>query len=610
MGWTINFVSFNGTACRAEINGGGTQILGAANPVTIEENDSDDLLEVVRYKTGYLNVIEETNGQLDGLIPTTNTSHKVKIWYGTDLIFVGFMQAQTFENTWESAPRQMSFPIMSPLGLLADTKMVTYNPPREVALSELMADVVDALNGMGAEYETVVWPKLISTYLGNLLNNKISSLVYCPFNEQHDASLASLSDGLFEPLNCQNFIEGFCNAFGLIVHDTPTGIVFSKFDHITDYLKCTAANLRTLTNVTTDTTTGATLSALTDRATPCDNDGRDSIVMPCEEVKVEYEGEYVESVELNFDHLTYNSQSGYSNMRAAWLESRTPELTGEHLLENNIFNSSNGRLTLAGATACSYGNVSKQQEGILVNLPDSTLLGVKIFTVKFYNRPTGNAMRLTLGMQWGNTIADLGNENIPHKTIGVVSKVGDLYYQGQGSWTTTQANPFAYLGGDGKFTWDIIDVPDGMPIEISFYDSTDPLVSDPVQLMDLTDIKLEEIPSLYSKYTVYKRDYDIFRLANGNGIGTQSVSRSISTNRKNSNQIGNTILSGTTTYRYMLISQRRLQIQFKCTDTMPYWMYMCYMTFMSQQWRVISISQYPWNDYVVITMHRSSTIEQ
>lgn len=605
MGWTINFVSLNGTACRAEINGGGTQILGAANPVTIEEDDSEDLLEVVRYKTGYLNVVEETNGQLDGLIPTTNTSHKVKIWYGTDLIFVGFMQAQTFENTWESAPRQMSFPIMSPLGLLADTKMNMYNPPREVALSELMADVVDALNGMGAEYDTVVWPKLASTTLGNLLNNTISSLVYCPFNEQHDASLASFNDGLFEPLNCQNFIEGFCNAFGLIVHDTPTGIVFSKFDHITDYLKCTAANLRTLTNVTTDTVSGGTESALTDRATPSDNDGRDSIVMPYEEVKVEYEGEYVESAELDFKHLTYNSQREYSNMRAAWLESHTPELTGEHLLANNLFNSANGRLTLAGANACSFGNVSKQTEGILVNLPDSTLLGVKLFTVNFYNRPTGGDIRLTFGVQWGNTIADLGNENIPHKTIGVVVKVGDLYYHGQGSWTTTQPNPSAFIL-DGQFTWNITNVPDGMPIEFSFYDSTDPLVSDPVQLIALTDIRLEEIPSLYSKYLVYKRDYDIFRVANGNGIGTQSVSRSISTNRKNSNQIGHTIVDGITTYRYMLISQRRLQIQFKRTDTMPYWMYMCYMAFMSQQWRVISISQYPWDDYVVITMHRSN----
>lgn len=600
MGWTINFVSLNGTACRAEINGGGTQILGAANPVTIEEDDSDDLLEVVRYKTGYLNVIEETNGQLDGLIPTTNTSHKVKIWYGTDLIFVGFMQAQTFENTWESAPRQMSFPIMSPLGLLADTKMVTYNPPREVALSELMADVVDALNGMGAEYDTVVWPKLASTYLGNLLNNKISSLVYCPFNEQHDASLASFNDGLFKPLTCQDFIEGFCNAFGLIVHDTPTGIVFSKFDHVNDYLKCTAANLRTLTNVATDTTTGATLSALTDRATPCDNEGRDSIVMPCEEVKVDYDGEYVESAELDFNHLTYNSQSGYSNMRTAWLESHTPELTGEHLLANNLFNSSNGRLALAGANACNFGN-----EGILVNLPDSTLLDVKIFTVKFYNRPTGNAIRLTFNVQWGNTIADLGTENIAHKTIGVVVKVGDLYYHGQGSWTTTQPNPFAYIL-DGQFTWNITNVPDGIPIEVSFYDSTDPLVSDPVQLIALTAINLKEMPTLYSKYLVYKRDYDIFRVANGNGIGTQSVSRSISTNRINSNQIGHTIVDGITTYRYMLISQRRLQIQFKRTDTMPYWMYMCYMTFMSQQWRIISISQYPWDDYVVITMHRSN----
>jgi hypothetical protein len=291
-------------------------------------------------------------------------------------------------------------------------------------------------------------------------------------------------------------------------------------------------------------------------------------------------------------------------MRTAWLESHTPELTGNLLLRNNIFNQSTGRLTLEGATACSYGNVSKQSEGILVNLPDDTLLGVNIFTVKFYNRPTGNAMRLTFDVQWGNTIADLGNEG-DHKNVGVVVKVGNLYYQGQGNWVTTQQNPFTYIDSNNQFVWEITAVPDGMPIEVAFYQTTSQ-GSNPVQLIALNNIKLEEIPSLYSKYLVYKRDYDIFRVANGNGIGTQSVSRSISTNRKNSNQIGHTIVDGITTYRYMLISQRRLQIQFKRTDTMPYWMYMCYMTFMSQQWRVISISQYPWDDYVVITMHRSN----
>jgi hypothetical protein len=493
---------------------------------------------------------------------------------------------------------------MSPLGLLADTKMNMYNPPREVALSELMADVVDALNGMGAEYSTVVWPKLAPANLGNLLDNNISSLVYCPFNGQHDASLASYNDGLFEPLNYQDFIEGFCNAFGLIVHETPTAIVFSKFDHITDYLKCTAANLRTLTNVTTDTVSGGTESALTDRATPSDDDGRDSIVMPFEEVKVEYEGEYVESAGLDFNHLTYNGQREYGNMRVAWLESFTPELTGDHLLENNIFNSSNGRLTLGGANACSYGNPSKQQEGILVNLPDDSLLGVNIFTVKFYNRPTGNAMRLTFDVAWGTSIATLGNEG-DHKNVGVVVKVGNMYYQGQGRWETTQANPFTYIDSNNQFVWEITAVPDGMPIEVSFYQTTSQ-GSEPVQLIALNNIKLEELPSLYGKYLVYKRDYDIFRRANGNGFGTQSVSRSISTNRKNSHQIGHTIVDAITTYRYMLISQRRLQIQFKRTNTMPYWMYMCYMTFMGKQWRVISISQYPWDDYVVITLHRSN----
>jgi hypothetical protein len=213
-------------------------------------------------------------------------------------------------------------------------------------------------------------------------------------------------------------------------------------------------------------------------------------------------------------------------------------------------------------------------------------------------------MRLTFDVSWGTTIADLGNDG-DHKNVGVVVKVGNLYYQGQGNWVTTQQNPFRYIDSNNQFVWEITAVPDGMPIEVAFYQTTSQ-GSNPVQLIALNNIKLEEIPTLYSKYLVYKRDYDIFRVANGNGIGTQSVSRSIGTNRKNSNQIGHTIVDGITTYRYMLISQRRLQIQFKRTDTMPYWMYMCYMTFMSQQWRVISISQYPWDDYVVITMHRSN----
>ena len=287
--WTIPFVSLGGISCRADIydttgedyTGNPTVLIGQPQPVTFDEETDDDLLLTVRTRTGYLNIIETAaqSTDIEALKPTTNVSRKVKVWYGHELIFVGFMQAQSFENQWALPPRPMSFPIQSPLALMGDISMPAYSPsgdtnhqgPRMVKLCELLDDIITALNAKGAEYTKVIWP-VMSMYL----TREISSMVVSPFNADHDQT--AISPELSKPQTCQYVMEGLCNCFGWMVHEAFSGsdavLVFTKFDHQLYYNICNVADIRTYSNVTTEPTAGTTQFDSENYFNPADNDGR------------------------------------------------------------------------------------------------------------------------------------------------------------------------------------------------------------------------------------------------------------------------------------------------------------------------------------------------
>ena len=94
--YTIPFKSLTGNACSIDIYDDAytgtavTTLTGAPHPITFDEDDDDDLLTVVRSKTGYLNLIETTAGELDGVYPTTNTSRQVKAYYKVTLACMDF----------------------------------------------------------------------------------------------------------------------------------------------------------------------------------------------------------------------------------------------------------------------------------------------------------------------------------------------------------------------------------------------------------------------------------------------------------------------------------------------------------------------------------------
>ena len=606
--YTVPFKSLKGNACRVDIydddySGEEPIVLtGAPQPITFDEDDDDDLLTVVRAKTGYLNLMETTAGELDGVYPTTNTSRVVKAYYGGVLIFTGFIQAQSFQNKWVSAPRQVSLPIMSPLALIDDTELPTYNPPRRMALSELLADVIDTLNGMGAGYTSVVWPKM-----DVLLSATVSSLTACPFNDEYDRAYP-LHYPLFKSNTLGWFIEALCNAFGWMVHETPTELVFSKFDHEGKYLTCTTENLRTYTGVTElSGYEGDTEVPLTIYATPADGDGEVSTIRPYEVIELNYDGGYVKSCQFDFKHLAFQQMENYQNAYVAWLRSDTPELTGSALLFKNYFGY-NGELLSEGATACSCGSISEQTECILVNLPNSTVHTTEIFTIKFYNRLTAKDIQFKCDFMWADKMWNLDSDDeVGHKALGIKVKVGNMYYHGAGEWSTTVPNPFGQADNPTGISWDITDVPAGLPVEVSFYEITS-TTTNRVPLLAVVNPELVEMPIVYSEYRVTQREIDRIGIAGGYGTGSATVGMGLTCYRYGSNQIGTTLVSADnrfTNYTYMLYSQERLRIRFRRIYALSYWWYIIYATFVSHQWRVIGISQNPYDDEYEIILHRS-----
>ena len=602
--YTIPFKSLTGNACSIDIYDDAytgtavTTLTGAPQPITFDEDDDDDLLTVVRSKTGYLNLIETTAGELDGVYPTTNTSRKVMAYYNGMLIFTGFIQAQSFQNKWVPSPRQVSLPIISPLGLLDSIDMPIYNPPSMKALNVLLADVVDLLNGMGAGFTSVVWPKM-----DVLISATVSSLTACPFSPDHDPAYANTP--LFAPNTAGWFIEALCNAFGWMVHETPTELVFSKFDHTGKYMSCNVTNLRTLEGAAELGFDGSSQVALTDYVTPADGDGEVSTVMPKELVELSFDGEYVKSTRFDFSHLTFQAWEADHNQYVAWLRSETPELTGNELTYKNYFDNA-GKLTQQAVTACSCGSASEQTECILVNLPNSTVHSTELFTIKFFERPTAKDIQFKCDFNWGDIILNLGtDEEVNHKALGIKVKVGSQYYHGNGTWSTSEPNPFGIATNPDGISWDITDTPAGMPIEVSFYEIT-ATTSGRVPLIAVVNPELVEMPMVFSEYRIRQRDTDKIGVSNGYGIGTATVGMGLNCYRYGSNQIGSTLQSPRfTNYTYLLYSQERLRIRFRRIYALSYWWYIVYATFVSHQWRVIGISQNPYDDEYEIILHRS-----
>lgn len=263
-------------------------LMGAAVPFEYEEEDSDDLLELIRYRTGYIRVIEVTYDELADLIPTTLTDHYVEAYYGSELVFTGFMQMQTFQQPWVAVPRELEFPIVSPLGLLDSFDFPLpgnegIHATTTGKLLKLVADILDAgythvaypvdTNASG-DVALYPWKEAISAGVAVALNTQFKR-----YNTEAD---------LYKPNNIGTFLHGICATMGWWLHEWPGRLFFSS-------PTCTSCGLLPLSSVEAGTDTGWTRVAgnagIGNYFMNADDDASITTIAPLKSLKLSANGE-------------------------------------------------------------------------------------------------------------------------------------------------------------------------------------------------------------------------------------------------------------------------------------------------------------------------------
>lgn len=263
-------------------------LMGAAVPFEYEEEDSDDLLELIRYRTGYIRVIEVTYDELADLIPTTLTAHYVEAFYGSELVFTGYMQMQTFQQPWVAVPRELEFPIVSPLGLLDSFDFPL--PSNEGihatttgTLLKLVADILDA------GYTHVAYP---------VDSNASGDVALYPWKAAINAGVAvalnsqfkryNTVDDLYKPNNIGTFLHGICATMGWILHEWPGRLFFSS-------PACTSCGLLPLSSAAAGTDTGWTRvpgnAGIGNFFFNCDDNASITTIAPLKSLRLSVNGE-------------------------------------------------------------------------------------------------------------------------------------------------------------------------------------------------------------------------------------------------------------------------------------------------------------------------------
>lgn len=605
--WEIPFMSLNGTNCRVDIykrgyTGSSYTVLStenpnapgvpAANPFFYEEDNDNDLLQVIRYKTGYINMVETVTGGLSDLMPSTNNEHWVEFRYGTKLMFTGFMQAQSFENEWVAVPREMSFPIISPLGLLDGYKFSVMNPPEWKSLEDLLREVISSFDGA---YDSIVFPDMggfgqrgaILTY------HSILSTVVCPFNSDynHENDITKV----YDPQSYRYFIEGLCNCWGCIAHDEPNCIVFQKVDWTGDYFRMDRSGTNYFISGSSEV-----LSVVI-----AGNDNTESNVLPQNKITINADGDVVDRVKCRFDHCKRAAKSSLIDGSGFVINTPiTDELSSDNLV-TDAYITADGRPSTSGVILGAFGIGTLTEYVIMYASPEGSLSGI-LLTWKVYEAPfMSYGYKIKVSMKWGSSIEEMNNSEpvvVSWPRLIFDISCGSLKWDGTNrEWNTTGSHMEKTIV-DGECEIVIPFSPGELAPLVITISGSNMLVG---IVYCIENLSVEHDGDFVINYL---NDHGVVnqRVLNGSPSPEESeFDAAFLPDVSTDHRLERTTSAGTTPvpdYAYMLASQTRLQIA--CNVTLPNYPYCKPLTYDNASWRLIAATFEPWNDKYELTLQR------
>lgn len=569
--WQCDFYSHNGTSCHIHIYEEGyvgttTTVVGAPDPFYCEEENSEDLLDAIRFQTGYISLVERTHGELDDLYPLNDFQHYVTVTYGGTTVFNGYMQAQAWSNSFEPAPRVLQFPVISPLGLLS-AKKFNISSAVTTTVSSLLQNVV---NGMNAGYSTAFnFPTIYKGGRQVGLDDVVSMRVVSPYNEDYNCKG---TEPLYKAETYEYFMKGLCAAYGVMVHDTPGALVFTR----------------------PESATGSSY-ALENVFQFADSDGTESLVMPIKEVTLNVDGESLEKVDASFKHsvvkaVVHFTQIGHDDEEAYayTFEPETDEIASAFIATTTL--PGEDWVLLASWNPSEPNNYTDRQ---VIMHGDSY--------VEFrWNQHTAKYGTIQLKAQWGR-LGQLGVDSDLMLTAQVYcngqTTDGDTWSSG----TTQTVRSY-----NGQFEFSVPQNWVNKPVYLTIYnpfagDLTRAFVIESLTYGELGDGALSAMPW----YDV-KSNKPVTISGGDDNADSVSLDMCMSYAVANSNMISDS--SGndrtpahTTNYAYMFRSQRRIECTVKKKVAVSD-IYNNTYTYNGETYRVIAVAYYPWDDNYKLTL--------
>lgn len=568
--WQVTFKSFNGTTYNVNIYdndwpaGVVMPVRGAADPFFYEESNSDDLLnDVLRYRTGYIRVKEETPGALDDIYPTNIFDRYVECVTGTTVIFNGYIQVQDFQRPFKPCPRTLELPVVSPLGLFEKRAFTVtpFDPPTTVTLGELL----DIVMNLGA-YEKVTFPDITGTGF----DKTVSSLVVCPFNtDYHHSMTSSYMDRMFAPQTYAYLIEAICKAYGWICHDTPHALVFTSFDHKGSYAYYEKGHVGEINYKRSESVSQAG-DDLTSHFTVTDNNASLSTILPDTGIAISYEGDDG-NPDFTFDRTYFNGVAQQNAQDPREITSICNLLAPLQLHEvtgcDSLSFDSSGKVNPGIGIVAWNGN-----EGVLISASSSWADGKELFVIRLYRKMVPNysfslsydimtSARNISALEDDDEEATLAHFDVTFNSAQDYIEAHFIYHYGQ----TIQGGTLLPL--DDNFLVFIHN------ISFEWYYNGEPYAS----YKYLPASKGDTIPST------------------GYPAISSSITMPISLYRFNDRMIGDTLLTTKVT-EYPYLFQKRTEFVGKFKGTSPYLVHVRMFEFIGKKWRVIGLSFHPWNE--------------
>lgn len=590
--WTSQFYSLGGTHCHIDIyqreyTGSFVQeVLAASNPFFYEEgNDSDLLNEVLRYRTGYIRMVDEYDGtvSLSGIYPQSAFERYVEVYYGTELIFTGYIQVQDFSNEMKPLPRVVELPVVSPVGLMDQLTIsnTAYLPPVPVTLGTLLDEI------MKYKYDYVYVPYNYGYPNTIDLGMKVSSLFASPWNEDfHHSMNVEPASKVMKGESYAYVIESICKAFGWICHDTAGALVFTAFDFEGQYCRYPVGHIGD-SNYMEDAGIPYAESPLSDYFSLADDSANETTLMPDTGIKITYEGEsdsqtftfartYVPTtnpviVQPGFDPTQYpNHAETYClcNLIPVYLAKET-SVTGEFAFD------SNGKLVIGNHCVAWHGN-----EGVMCSM-GSYNTGRVLFYVRFYMKKKRlqvfNCTYDVVGRRDGQIGGLVSNGDVDKNYISYSMDVShDDYIQVNFAYNWNAERPQLP-------TQALIFIHN---IHLNVYVYNKPYI----EYTELNTGDSDTIPS------------------SGDPVISSELTMPISVYRRNDRLIGDTVHSTKLTeYPYLFQPRKELTGTFEIV-ILPSYPHIRLFSFLNKKWRIIAQRFDPWNDKIRLTMQSSAVL--